>query len=326
MTLEAPFSRFLWFRSNWGLPVLASEEGWGVVWWENSCHIKTCGLGGFSSTSHVDNAGLGKCFLTDCHMNAGADSKRQCWHCDWETGGKHQRNPGSVFLGFKSRIPGPRLPRSQTETGIPNDLFAGQDWDKDQLQRWAWDGRVQGGCHQVEWNWIGSFPCESHGSLESFSWATLLMLKLITGAARMGLRWLRSLFTKPSLNSQGSENHRLDLHCHEYDSWLLYQGGDRCAGSAIPKRGKSDWPERRDGEEEILFPSCTSPSCKPLYKDLAWSTLDLLRWRPSAGRADAKWTWSQKPRLELLNWFIFTNALAVFIRDWDCILVFHIHL
>ena len=113
------------------------------------------------------------------------------------------------------------------------------------------------------------FPCESHGSLESFSWATLLMLKLITGAARMGLRWLRSSFTKPSLNSQGSDNHRLDLHCHEFDSWLLYQGGDRCAGSANPKRGKSDWPERRDGEEEILFPSCTSPSCKPLYKDLA---------------------------------------------------------
>ena len=157
MTLEAPFSRFLWFRSNWGLPVLASEEGWGVVWWENSCHIKTCGLGGFSSTSHVDNTGLGKCVLADCHMNAGADSKRQCWHCDWETGGKHQRNPGSVFLGFKSRIPWPRLPWSQTETGIPNDLFAGQDWDKDQLQRWAWDGRVQGGCHQVGWNWIGSF-------------------------------------------------------------------------------------------------------------------------------------------------------------------------
>ena len=93
-----------------------------------------------------------------------------------------------------------------------------------------------------------------------------------------------------------------------YDSWLLYQGGDRCAGSANPKRGKSDCPERRDGEEEILFPSCTSPSCKPLHKDLAWSTLDLLRWRPSAGRADAKWTWSQKPRLELLNWFIFTSA------------------
>ena len=130
----------------------------------------------------------------------------------------------------------------------------------------------------------------------------------------MGLRWLRSSFTKPSLNSQGSDNHRLDLHCHEFDSWLLYQGGDRCAGSSFPKRGKSDWPERRDGEEEILFPSCTSPSCKPLYNDLAWSTLDLLRWRPSAGQADAKWTWSQKPRLELLNWFIFTNALGIYKR------------
>ena len=140
------------------------------------------------------------------------------------------------------------------------------------------------------------------------------MLKLITGAARMGLRWLRSSFTKPSLNSQGSDNHRLDLHCHEFDSWLLYQGGDRCAGSANPKRGKSDWPERRDGEEEILFPTCTSPSCKPLYNGLAWSTLDLLRWRPSAGRADAKWTWSQKPRLELLNLFIFTNALGIYKR------------
>ena len=168
MTLEAPFSRFLWFRSNWGLPVLASEEGWGVVWWENSCHIKTCGLGGFSSTSHVDNTGLRKCFLTDCHMNAGADSKRQCWHCDWETGGKHQRNPGSVFLGFKSRIPWPRLPRSQIDPMICLQAKTETRINfKDELETEEY--RVAA---------IRSGEIE----LESFSWATLLMLKLIRGS------------------------------------------------------------------------------------------------------------------------------------------------
>ena len=125
-----------------------------------------------------------------------------------------------------------------------NDLFAGQDWDKDQLQRWAWDGRVQGCCHQVGWNWIGSFPCESHGSLESFSWATLLMLKLITGAARMGLRWLRSSFTKPSLNSQGSDNHRLDLHCLKYDCCIrvetvVLEVPSRNVGRVIGRRGET---------------------------------------------------------------------------------------
>ena len=77
--------------------------------------------------------------------------------------------------------------------------------------------------------------------------------------------WQKSLFIKPSPNSPGSESHFSLSSVKDTLSWLNFctepivltiliavlstQGRDSCYGSANPKCGKGDRPERGNGDD-----------------------------------------------------------------------------
>ena len=127
-----------WFRSDWGLSLLASEEGWRVVWWKISRHFKTCCLGGLYM-QHIFIS-CWKYFIKcpngqiDCSMQV-----------------KIPKDSVGIVIGRQ----GANIREIQVETLYPLiwnprlKFVTGQDWDQDQLQRWAWDRGVQGGCNQV---------------------------------------------------------------------------------------------------------------------------------------------------------------------------------